>query len=162
MHNKPEKQHEWLRKFVGEWTSQTECTMTPGGPPETFGGTDSVRAVGDLWVVGEGRGRTPGGDAATMLLTLGYDPQQGRFVGTWVGSMMSYLWVYNGVLDEAGRVLRLGCQGPSMSEPGKLTAYQDVFEFHSDDHRTLTALTRGDDGEWTQIMMTHYRRVKES
>ena len=37
-----------------------------------------------------------------MIMTLGYDPQKKRFVGTLIGSMMTHLWVYDGALD-AGR-----------------------------------------------------------
>jgi Protein of unknown function (DUF1579) len=28
-----------------------------------------------------------------------------RFVGTWIGSMMTYMWVYDGELDRSERVL---------------------------------------------------------
>jgi hypothetical protein len=38
----------------------------------------------------------PGGGAATMFLTLGYDPQRERYVGTWIGSMMTHLWGVRG------------------------------------------------------------------
>jgi hypothetical protein len=44
----------------------------------------------------------PGGGLARMLMTLGYNPQTRRYTGTWVGSMMTHLWVYDGWLD-AGR-----------------------------------------------------------
>ena len=43
----------------------------------------------------------PGGGTATTMMTLGDDPQKKRFVGTWVGSMMTYLSVYDGELDAA-------------------------------------------------------------
>jgi len=81
----------------------------------------------------------PGGIAATTLMTLGYDPAKGRFVGTWIGSMMTHLWVYDGELDPAGRVLTLNSEGPSMTGDGSFAKYQDIVEFMSDDHRVLTA-----------------------
>jgi len=62
-----------------------------------------VRSLGGLWILAEGRGEMPGGAPATMLMTLGYDPAKNRFVGTWVGSMMTHLWVYQGWLNETGR-----------------------------------------------------------
>ena len=99
MKAEPQKEHQWLHKLVGEWTSEGEASMGPGKPTEKFKSTERVRSLGGLWVLGESTGDMPGGGTATMLMTLGYDPQKKRFVGTWIGSMMTYLWVYDGSLD---------------------------------------------------------------
>src|SRR5688572_16447612 len=120
MHAEPQKEHQWLQKLVGEWTSESEMEMEPGKSPERCKGTESVRSLGGLWIVGEGSGEMPGGGLATMILTLGYDPQKGRYVGTWVGSMMTHLWIYEGSLDAAGKVLTLDTEGPSFVGDGKL------------------------------------------
>ena len=45
--------------------------------------------IGDLWLLAEGRSEMPGGGTGTMLITLGFDPARGRYVGTWVGSLMT-------------------------------------------------------------------------
>ena len=47
-------------------------------------------------------------------MTLGYDPVQKRFVGTFIGSMMTHMWIYNGTLDAAGKVLTLDTEGPGL------------------------------------------------
>jgi hypothetical protein len=73
MNAAPQKEHQWLHKLLGEWTSEAEATMEPGKPPETFKGTESVRSLGDLWILAEGQGEMPGGgglDAAERVLTL--------------------------------------------------------------------------------------------
>jgi hypothetical protein len=93
-------------------------------------------------------------------MTLGYDPARGKFVGTFVASMMTHLWVYEGTLDSAGKVLTLDTEGPGMAGDGKMVKYKDVIEFKSDDHRTLTSHMLGDDGKWQQFMTAHYRRKK--
>ena len=158
---KPQPEHRWLQKLLGDWTSEAEMTMEPGKPPEKSTGTESVRSLGDLWILAEGQGEMPGGGAATMLLTLGYDPQRKRFVGTWVGSMMTHLWVYDGALDDTGRVLTLETEGPSMTAPETaMGKYRDVIEFLGDDHRTLTSHALGDDGTWRKFMTAHYRRKR--
>lgn len=160
MHAEPQKQHQWLKKFIGQWTSEANCSMGPDKPAAKTKGTETVRALGDLWVLCEGQGEMPGGCIANMLLTLGYDPQKQRFVGSWVGSMMTHLWVYEGELDAAEKVLTLNVEGPDCTNPGKTTRYQDIIEFKSDDHRTLTSRAVGPDGQWHQFMEAHYRRVK--
>jgi hypothetical protein len=155
-----QKEHQWLHQLIGEWTSEAHASMEPGKPPETWKGTESVRSLGGLWIVAEGQGEMPGGGLATMMMTLGYDPQTKRFVGTWVGSMMTHLWVYAGALDAAERVLTLEAEGPDMAGAGKIAKYRDVIELKAPDHRVLTSYMLGDDGAWHQFMTAHYRRKK--
>ena len=159
----PQKEHQWLQKLVGEWTSEAEMVMGPDKPTMKSQGTESVRSLGGLWTVAEGQGEMPDGTTGTMILTLGYDPQKKRYVGTWVGSMMTHLWVYDGWLDASGKVLTLEAEGPKMGPegPAEGTAkYRDVIELKSDDYRTLTSRMLGDDGEWHHFMTAHYHRRK--
>ena len=132
--------------------------MEPGKPAERFNGSERVRSVGGLWTLGEGQGTMPDGAPVTSLMTLGYDPQQQRFVGTFIASAMPNLWVYSGSLDAAGRVLTLDTEGPLMGTP-KIAKFRDIIEFKSDDHRLLSSQILGDDGKWTGIMTAHYRRT---
>jgi len=158
MHVEPQKEHRWLQKLVGEWTFESECSMGPDKPAEKFNGTESVRSLGGVWTVGEGRGEMPGGGIGTTIMTLGYDPAKKRYVGTFIGSMMTHMWLYEGGLDAAGKVLTLDTEGPSFTDDGKMLKYQDIIEFKSDDHRVLSSQTRGEDGKWHRFMTAHYRK----
>ena len=160
MEAKPQKQHQWLERFEGDWTYESEAVMAPDQPPEKFTGSESVRSIGGLWFLAEGQGDMPGGGAATTLMTLGYDPQRQRFVGTWIGSMMTHMWVYDGELDAAQRVLTLHTEGPNMTVPGTLAKYRETIELRDDDHRVFTSHMLRDDGSWQQLMTAHYRRRK--
>lgn len=156
----PQKEHQWLEKLIGEWTCEGEATMQPGQPPTPFKATESVRSLGGLWVVAEGRSDMPGGGSMESITTLGYDPRMGRYVGTFVASMMTNLWLYNGALNASGTVLTLDTEGPNFAAEGKAMAkFQDIIEFISDGHRTLTSRMLGDDGQWQPIMSAHYRRI---
>lgn len=157
MNPQPEKEHVWLHKLVGDWDFESEGSMGPDQPPVKSKGTETVRLIGRLWAVCEGAAEMPG-CAGTMMMTLGYDPQRRKFVGTWVGSMMTNLWVYEGELDPAGRKLSLHAEGPSMSEEGGTARYIDAIEFVSDDHRVMTSTMFGADGKGQQFMTAHYRR----
>ena len=156
----PQKEHEWLHRLVGEWSFEIEASAETGQPAEKGRGTESVRSLGGLWVQAEGHGTMPDGDEATTVMTLGYDPSAKRYVGTWIGSMMTYLWVYDGELDPSGRVLTLNAEGPDMSTEGKMAKYRDVIEFKSDDHRVLTSHFLTDAGTWNHFMTAHYRRKR--
>lgn len=159
-----QKEHRWLEKLVGEWTAEADQAIEPGKSQEPW--TETGRSLHGTWVLVEGKGEMPGGGgAATTVMTLGYDPQKKRFVGTWIGSMMTHLWIYDGELDAAGKVLTLESEGPKMDAEGKLVEgqmakYRDIMEFESDDHRVLTGNILGDDGEWHQFMTAHYRRKR--
>ena len=158
MNAKPQEQHQWLHKLLGEWDTEAEADCGPGQPVHKTQGRESVRSVGGLWVQCEGAGEMPGGGNATMLMTLGFDPKRQVFVGTWIGSMMTHLWVYEGRLDAAQKVLTLEAEGPSFTEEGKTAKYRDVIEIVSPDHRMLTSHLLNPDGSWTQFMTAHYRR----
>jgi len=158
MQAEPQAEHRWLDKLVGSWTYEAEAMMEPGKPLEKCAGSEIVRSLGGLWILAEGKGEMPGGGDATMIMTLGYDPQKKRYVGTWVGSMMTHLWVYDGGLDAGGKVLTLDSEGPDMSGAGKMAKFRDVIEFKNDDLRTLTSHILGPDGTWLEVMTATYRR----
>ena len=156
----PQKEHYLLHRLVGDWIYEGTASMGPDKPPVAWTGTESVRSLGGLWILAEGEGAMPDGDSATTLMTLGYDPQKKKFVGTFVGSMMTNLWVYEGELDDTEKVLTLNSEGPDFAVPGKTAKYQDVIEFNTDDHRVMTSHTLGDDGQWHGFMRISYRRKK--
>jgi Protein of unknown function (DUF1579) len=158
MKAEPRKEHQWLHRLVGEWIYETDTPPVPGKPAGKVTGTESVRSLGGLWILGEGQGEMPGGGLASSLITLGFNPRTKRFVGTWIGTMMTDLWIYDGELDPGGRVLTLNSEGPAMSDDRTLAKYQDIIELVSDDHRVLTARTLAPDGAWQQFMRVDYRR----
>ncbi|HEX2253307.1 MAG TPA: DUF1579 domain-containing protein [Thermoanaerobaculia bacterium] len=152
----PQPEHRWLQKLVGEWTY--EGGTTDGDSTHDSTGTETVRPLGDLWILAEGSGEMPDGSPATTLMTLGFDSERQRFVGTWAGSMMPYLWIYDGGLDTAGKVLTLESDGPSMRGDGSMDRYRDVIEIVDDDRRLLRSQVHRDDGEWHEFMVMTYRR----
>lgn len=160
MNSEPQAQHRWLHRLVGDWTYEGEATMQPGKPPEKFNGSERVRSLGGLWTVGEAQGEMPDGGTATLIMTLGYDSQKKRYVGTWVGSMMTHLWIYDGSVEASQDVLTLEAEGPGMSPEETLARYRDVIEFKSDDLRVLTSDILRGDGTWERFMTATYRRNK--
>ena len=154
----PQNEHRWLQKLVGRWSVEGEAAMGPDKPVEKWTADEIVESIGGLWMQCVGRGQMPGGGESTTVMTLGYDPQKQRYVGSFIGSMMTYQWVYEGTVDAAGTKLTLETIGPDFGTEGAMAHYRDVIEFVDDDHRTLTSHMQGSDGQWTPLMSAHYRR----
>ena len=153
------EQHEWLQQLVGEWSVSSEAILEPGGDPMTWESEESARSIGGLWVVTEGAAEYDG-EPFVWIMTLGYDPNKGAFVGTWIDTMQTTMWSYVGQLDEAKRVLTLEAEGPAFDDPGKTARYRDRIELVGSDEKRTTSSVLGEDGAWTTFMTVEARRVK--
>lgn len=151
-------EHLWLQKLVGSWTWVNQWQESPESPVVKFEGVEVVSPIGEVWIQGVSTMKGPSGGESISQLTLGYDPAKGRFVGTFLTSMMTYLWVYDGFLDEGDTKLVLQASGPSMDPTAGTTAYRDVIEFHGPNRRTFSSfMQKGSD--WVKIMETTYLRT---
>lgn len=160
MKAEPQKEHQWLQRLVGEWKGEFECNMGPDQPVSKTKSTEVVRCLDGLWTVGDGEGECPTSGPVQTRMTLGYDPQKKKFVGTFIASVMTHMWIYEGSLDATGQRLVLDTEGPDFSGGTGMVRYQDIFEFVNDYHRTLRSQVHGKDGEWHEFMVGHYRRTK--
>lgn len=152
----PLDQHRWLHRMIGDWA--VTMTMPPnpdGSPGDSHSGQETVRPLGDLWVIGDG---TAEGGMRSQI-ALGYDPVRGRFVGTFLASMMTHLWIYEGTLDETGTVLTLEAVGPLFDQPDASARYQDIITLDSPDRRRLSSRLLMSDGRWVPVMSAEYRRL---
>lgn len=154
----PVKEHEWLNQFVGNWNYETEIYMEPGKPPMKATGTEEVKSLGGFWIVSEGKGQMMG-KSFDSVLTLGFDPQSKKYVGTWVDSFSSYLWKYEGAVDSSGKTLTLETEGPCPMKPG-IVKFREITEWKGKDERVFTSSMQGDDGKWTTIVRVTSRRAK--
>ena len=155
----PVKEHDWLKQFVGEWEFEAETYMVPDQPPVKSTGTESTRAIGGYWVSAEGKGSYQGAPF-TSVFTVGYDPQKKKYIGTWIDSFTSILWVYEGSVDESGKTLTLNTEGPNAMILGKHGQFRETTEFKSKDERLFTATYLDESGQWQKLMSITYKRKK--
>lgn len=152
------EQHRWLQQLVGDWTYESTVTTGPE-QRKTYTGTDRVRALGDFWIIADGEGEFPGEGPARMVVTLGYDPLRKRFTGTFIHSLMSYLWHYDGELDGTRKMLTLESTGPGMNGSGATARYRDVIEMVNPSQRVFRSYALREDGKWVEFMVARYLRT---
>ena len=155
----PPRDHEWLKQLVGEWDVQWKMYMQPDQPPMEAAGTDSVRALGDQWIIAEAK-TTMMGSPYNGILSLGYSAQKKHFIGTWIDSFGGHLWVYKGTLNDAGDALTLETEGPSLENPEKTARYKEIIQITGRDSRTFTSNFEAEDGTWVKILTVESRRKK--
>ncbi|CCM74775.1 DUF1579 domain-containing protein [Rhizobium mesoamericanum] len=148
------KEHEFLEDLVGVWNVRAP-EMTGQEP-----WTEIVRSLHGVWFVADGSGQMPGSGAATTVLTLGCSADKGKYIGTWIGTMMDYLWVYEGEVSDDRKILSLYTTGPDFGDTKKLADYREQITFHDCDHCTFNSATRQPDGSWKQFMGAHYTRKR--
>ena len=153
------KESEWLKPFVGEWDVEMESLAVAGMPAMKCKGTFNARALGNQWIVADSVAN-PGGINLVAVLTVGYDPAKKKYVGSWVDSMQSHMWLYEGTVSDDGKTISLLADGPGFADPKKTAKYKDAWEFKSKDQIVLTASVQGDDGKWTTFMTANYNRKK--
>ncbi|MAY74103.1 MAG: hypothetical protein CMJ31_05125 [Phycisphaerae bacterium] len=151
--------HRWLDQLVGDWVYEGSCDAGPDAPPMSWSGRESVRKLGDLWVIGEGVGSMPDQDGEMRtVMTLGFDTRRGRFCGTFVCSVFDHMFVYDGTLNDERKALTLDTEGPDFQDPAKLSKYQDIIAVEDASTRTLTSRLPGPGSGWTTFMQATYKR----
>lgn len=154
------KEHEWLNRFLGDWSYDQMCPTGVGDEMFRLAGTEHVRSIGGVWIHGEGRATMPDGSPMTTINIVGYDTAKKQYVGAWTGSMMTHMFVYHGWVEPDGRTLVLESTGPCMMDASKQRKYRDITEFVSDDHRAFRSEMLGDDGKWSKMMSMDMHRIR--
>ena len=159
MFAKPQQEHQWLDQLIGSWKFEHECQM-PDGSKSTAEGRMTCRSLGSLWLICESSGDSPDGGWGSIM-TLGFDPAQEQFVGTFIGSMMTNIWHYQGVLDANGKRLPLNSEGPKFDGSG-IGKYRDTIEIIDADTWLFNSELQADDGTWQQFMTGKQTRYPDS
>ena len=155
----PTTEHQFLLQFVGDWSFESECIMGPDQPPNVTKGTQSIKPLGAFWTLGAMESPGPDGNPMHSMMTLGFDPVRGKFVGSFIASCMTHHWLYEGTLDTTGRILTLDAEGPSFAGDGSMAKYQDIIE--AVDHETYLFSSQIQDasGNWVRFMHGKHTRV---
>lgn len=154
---KPGKHHEHLKAFVGTW----EATVTmkdPGGMEMEGKGTETNKLIaGGLWLVTDYEGDFGGMDFIGHG-TMGYDPSEKKYVGTWIDSFTDYIGHSSGEVSEDGKTFTMMVKVKD-HETGEWTEMKEVSKIVDKDTKTLTFHNKVEEG-WAEFMKIEYTRKK--
>ncbi len=154
----PQAEHHWLNQLVGDWNFEHRCVM-PDGAESVTPGKMHCRTLGGMWLICESSGQSDDGGTWGSVMTLGFDTAKNQYVGTFIGSMMTNIWHYLGVLDESAKKLPLNSEGPKFDGSG-IGQYRDTIEIIDADTWRFTSEILQDDGRWVQFMDGKHVRSK--
>lgn len=155
----PRAEHQWLKKFEGNWKTVSTPQMDDGQGPTIIGKIES-KMLGKFWVVNSFATKLGETDMEARQ-TIGYDKAKKKYIATWVDNTSDFIWHCEGTLDASGKTLALLAEGPGMGEPGTTSMYRDTYEFISDDEIKLTSSIKGDDDKWVDFMLGTAKRIKQ-
>ena len=150
-----------LQFLVGTWTYEFATAATSEYPGVTATGTETVRRIGETWVLIENQGVSSDKSASHSVTTLGVSVETGRFIGTVAGTAVpSTLFIYDGGIGAQGSAIHLETTGPAITPGNRTDRYRDVMQFLGADARETIAQLLDKDGEWVEFMRTRYRRAR--
>lgn len=156
---KPRREHEWLRQFAGDWVVEAECYMNADHTPVSNKGIERIRSLGGFWLLVEVESDMMG-KPFQGIQTLGFDPAKGKFIGTWVDSLTSELWHYEGFLNKEWTELTLNSEG-ICPQTGALTKVRSVLAYKDMNHKIYSSYTVGKNGELTLALRASALRIHD-
>ena len=149
-------EHEWLQQLTGEWDWVMEMPEAePGKPPHR--GIARSRMLGEVWLISDWYDDQAEAAGPSSIQTIGFDPEKGAFVGSFISAMMARQWVYEGRLQDNRTALVLEAEGPHMQEPGKTMRYRDITHLQGNDGYTLES-EYYDGSTWQHFMRARFTR----
>jgi hypothetical protein len=117
----PGKNHELLKKFVGDWTADMKMWSQPGAEPMTSSGTIKNELIFDGRFVKCKFESTMMGMKFSGLEIIGYDLFKKKYATFWIDNMSTAFAFFSGTLDASGKVLTETGEYPDPMTDGKTT-----------------------------------------
>jgi len=157
---KPQREHEWLKPFEGDWEVTSKFTKEGEKTMESKGTETAHLKLGGFWLFFDHKGQHEGKPFEGHGM-IGYDPAKRKYVGVWVDSLSPHWTPFEGEADAAGKALTLRGKGTDL-KTGKECPLRWVLESGTQDHRMARIYKEGEDGKETLMGEMHYTRKKEA
>lgn len=156
---KPGKQHEALKYFEGTWDAKVRFEGDKGKEPMESKGTETSKfGAGDFWLMSKFEGEMMGKPFKGHGM-MGYDLQKQKYIGVWVDSMQSNLFLSEGTADADYKSWTMVGTGYCDME-GKSITMKQVYQIKDKDSFTLHFFKPSPDGPDKEVGTITYTRRK--
>jgi Protein of unknown function (DUF1579) len=155
----PGKNHDFLKKYVGDWDIEVKNWAAPGAEPITSKASEKFRLIFDgRFLEGQFEGMMMGQGFQGRQI-IGYDLYQNKYVSFWIDSMSTPFFLTTGMLNAAGNVMtETGTWPEAMT--GGTQKVKFVTTFMMDGKYTFEMFTSAPDGkEFKSMQLTGTRKM---
>ena len=156
----PTKEHKEMARDVGVWDAEASLRVTPDAEPVTSKGVETVKMMGEFWLVSTFEGEMMGQPFRGQSQTT-YDPIKKKYIGTWIDTMAPTLNTLEGDYDAATNTLTMMMTGvdPMTAKP---MHWKTVTRYESDDAKAfeMHLPVEGQEGQWWKSFEIKYKRRK--
>lgn len=150
-------EHKLLHKDVGTWDATMKIFPQEGAEPIESKGTEKNELLqGGMWLVSRFSGEIFGMPFSGMG-TVGYDPIDKKYVGTWVDSISPHLTVLKGEYDAAKKTMTSIAEGRDF-ETGQVTQSKHITRFIDDNTRVFEIHAKEEGGKERKVLEIQYKR----
>lgn len=154
----PTAEHKRLEEHCGVWNVACTFYMDPSQPPMEAQGVETIEMFGQFWTTSVFEADMFGAPFRGKA-TLGYDPQAGEYVSTWIDTMSPNFFCFRGNFDESGKVLAMTGEGyDCMSQ--QMTTYRTTEEHKDSGERVFEMFMKAPDGSEVKMFTHVYTRVQ--
>lgn len=152
----PGEPHELLARMAGSWKTRTRSWMAPGTPPiDSEGSSEQKMILDGRFLYQEFTGDMMGAPFVGIGIS-GFDNHKQKFVSTWMDSMATGIFVFEGNADKDGRSIIQRC---STDDPirGPIT-WQSVTRLVDDNTHQFEMYIIDQNGHEEKMMEISYIR----
>lgn len=155
----PGKNHEFLKKYVGDWDIEVKNWAAPGAEPMMSKATENFQLIFDgRFVEGQFDGLMMGQGFKGRQI-IGYDLFQNKYVSFWIDSMSTAFFLTTGMLNAAGNVMTDTGTWPN-AMTGGTQKVRFVTTFMPDGKYTFEMFMPAPDGkEFKSMQLTATRKM---
>lgn len=151
----PTAEHKKLKELVGTWKVACKFYMEPGQPPMETEAKETVEMNGEFWAICKFESNMMG-MPFTGRSVMGFEPDTGKYVSTWIDSMSPSLCVFRG--SQKGDTLTM--EGEFFSCMTNSVLKHRITEKQvGKNERVFEMFATMPDGNEIKMMTNHYRRA---
>ncbi len=155
----PAASHTLLARMAGCWDVKSTCWMEPGKPVESSGTSEQKMILDGRFLQQDFSGDMAGSPFSGIGYT-GYDNHKGKYVSTWMDTMGTGIYYFEGTVGSDGRTITQTCnyddpvQGP--------VKWRSVTTLVDDDTLEFEMYTTNASGKEEKMAEMTYTRCKYS